>query len=315
MASKTRKTAVGAFVIGGLLLFVTGIATLGGGRLFSSAMEYVLYFDGSVSGLQIGSPVVFRGVPLGSVTRIALEARPGEAGPSIPVYVRLKDGAIEWAGGKPTTELQRETFRRMIQSGLRARLQMQSLVTGQFRIELDFAPGTEAVYHSATPDMEIPTLPSPIDQLQRRLASLPLAEMAVSADVALRALAALLSSGRIETALETFTGAFAAMQASFARLDPLLEEARPAARRLNVTLGAASEELPQALERFRLAMEHVERATRTAGAALHPASPVMADLRRMLREATAAMSSLRSVADTIERNPESLIYGKQGQRR
>ena len=315
MASKTQKTAVGAFVIGGLLLFAVGIAALGGGRLLSSAMEYVLYFDGSVSGLQIGSPVVFRGVPLGSVTRIALEARPGEAGPSIPVYVRLKEDAFEGVGGAPTAELQRETFRRMIQGGLRARLQMQSLVTGQFRIELDFAPGTEAVYHSAPPDMEIPTLPSPIDQLQRRLASLPLAEMAVSADVSLRALAALLGSGRIETALESFTGAFAAMRASFARLDSLMEETRPAVQRLNTTLGAASGELPPALERFRLAMEHVERVTRTAGAVLHPASPVMEDLRRMLREATAAMSSLRSVADTIERNPEALIYGKQGQRR
>ena len=307
MASKTQKTAVGAFVIGGLLLFAVGIAALGGGRLLSSAMEYVLYFDGSVSGLQIGSPVVFRGVPLGSVTRIALEARPGEAGPSIPVYVRLKEDAFEGVGGAPTAELQRETFRRMIQGGLRARLQMQSLVTGQFRIELDFAPGTEAVYHSATPDMEIPTLPSPIDQLQRRLASLPLAEMAVSADVSLRALAALLGSGRIETALESFTGAFAAMRASFARLDSLMEETRPAVQRLNTTLGAASGELPPALERFRLAMEHVERVTRTAGAVLHPASPVMEDLRRMLREATAAMSSLRSVADTIERNPAAII--------
>ena len=62
-------------------------------------------------------------------------------------------------------------------------------------------------------------------------------------------------------------------------------------------------------------MENVERTTRTAGAALHPASPLMEDMRRMLREATAAMRSLRSVADTIERNPEALIYGKQGQRR
>ena len=84
MASRTQKTAVGAFVIGGLLLFAVGIVALGGGRMLSSATEYVLYFDGSVSGLQIGSPVVFRGVPLGSVTRIALEARPGDAGPTIP---------------------------------------------------------------------------------------------------------------------------------------------------------------------------------------------------------------------------------------
>ena len=188
--------------------------------MLSSATEYVLYFDGSVSGLQIGSPVVFRGVPLGSVTRIALEARPGEAGPTIPVYVQLRDGAIEWAGGTPNAELQRETFRRMIQGGLRARLQMQSLVTGQFRIELDFAPGTEAVYRSSTPDLEIPTLPSPIDQLQKRLARLPLADMVASADVILRSLATTLGSGKLDTTLETVTGAFAGMQATFARLFP-----------------------------------------------------------------------------------------------
>ena len=257
----------------------------------------------------------FRGVPLGSVTRIALEARPGEAGPTIPVYVQLRDGAIEWAGGTPNAELQRETFRRMIQGGLRARLQMQSLVTGQFRIELDFAPGTEAVYRSSTPDLEIPTLPSPIDQLQKRLARLPLADMVASADVILRSLATTLGSGKLDTTLETVTGAFAGMQATFARLDSVLAEARLATQRLNTTLGSASAELPQALESFRLAMENVERTTRTAGAALHPASPLMEDMRRMLREATAAMRSLRSVADTIERNPEALIYGKQGQRR
>ena len=315
MASRTQKTAVGAFVIGGLLLFAVGIVALGGGSMLSSATEYVLYFDGSVSGLQIGSPVVFRGVPLGSVTRIALEGRPGEAGPTIPVYVQLRDGAIEWAGGTPNAELQRETFRRMIQSGLRARLQMQSLVTGQFRIELDFAPGTEAVYRSSTPDLEIPTLPSPIDQLQKRLARLPLADMVASADVILRSLATTLGSGKLDTTLETVTGAFAGMQATFARLDSVLAEARLATQRLNTTLGSASAELPQALESFRLAMENVERTTRTAGAALHPASPLMEDMRRMLREATAAMRSLRSVADTIERNPEALIYGKQGQRR
>ena len=203
----------------------------------------------------------------------------------------------------------------MIQGGLRARLQMQSLVTGQFRIELDFAPGTEAVYRSSTPDLEIPTLPSPIDQLQKRLARLPLADMVASADVILRSLATTLGSGKLDTTLETVTGAFAGMQATFARLDSVLAEARLATQRLNTTLGSASAELPQALESFRLAMENVERTTRTAGAALHPASPLMEDMRRMLREATAAMRSLRSVADTIERNPEALIYGKQGQRR
>ena len=144
--------------------------------------------------------------------------------------------------------------------------------------KLDVHSRTEAVYRSSTPDLEIPTLPSPIDQLQKRLARLPLADMVASADVILRSLATTLGSGKLDTTLETVTGAFAGMQATFARLDSVLAEARLATQRLNTTLGSASAELPQALESFRLAMENVERTTRTAGAALHPASPLMEDI-------------------------------------
>ena len=46
MAKQSFKTAVGAFVIGGLALLVAGIILLGGGRMFSDDIEYVLYFDG-----------------------------------------------------------------------------------------------------------------------------------------------------------------------------------------------------------------------------------------------------------------------------
>ena len=80
MAKQSFKTAVGAFVIGGLTLLLAGIILLGGGRMFSDDIEYVLYFDGSVSGLSIGAPVVFRGVPMGQVTRI----RPTRVMPASP---------------------------------------------------------------------------------------------------------------------------------------------------------------------------------------------------------------------------------------
>ena len=61
MTAKLYKTMVGAFVVGGIALFTVALVLLGGGKLFSNAVEYVLYFDGSVSGLSIGAPVVFRG--------------------------------------------------------------------------------------------------------------------------------------------------------------------------------------------------------------------------------------------------------------
>ena len=165
MAKQSFKTAVGAFVIGGLALLVAGIILLGGGRMFSDDIEYVLYFDGSVSGLNIGAPVVFRGVPMGQVTRISLEANPRDASVTIPVYIRLDENSIVRAGvaGELTDNFRQEILRRLIQRGLRARLQLQSLITGQYRVELDFLPNTPANFRSPMPDREIPTLPSPID--------------------------------------------------------------------------------------------------------------------------------------------------------
>ena len=122
MAKQSFKTAVGAFVIGGLALLVAGIILLGGGRMFSDDIEYVLYFDGSVSGLNIGAPVVFRGVPMGQVTRISLEANPRDASVTIPVYIRLDENSIVRAGvtGELTDNFRQEILRRLIQHGLRA---------------------------------------------------------------------------------------------------------------------------------------------------------------------------------------------------
>ena len=108
--------------MGGLGLLALGFIILGGGRLFSNDMQYVLYFDGSVSGLSTGAPVVFRGVPMGSVTRINLVANTRDSNVTIPVYIRIDEQSFVRArGSAPISESVREEIvRRMVQRGLRA---------------------------------------------------------------------------------------------------------------------------------------------------------------------------------------------------
>jgi len=206
MNSQSYKTTVGAFVLGGLALLVMGIILLGGGRLFSNDLEYVMYFDGSVSGLSTGAPVVFRGVPMGSVTRINLVANSRDSNVTIPVYVRIDERSFVRASGTatPSESFQQEIIRRMVQRGLRARLQLQSLITGQYRVELDFYPSTAANFRSATPDMEIPTIPSPIDTLQSTLSQMPLEQMVNSLSAVLQNLALGLSDDKLGKALHGF---------------------------------------------------------------------------------------------------------------
>ena len=62
MSTYANSVRVGTFVLGGFMLLILGILTLGGKNLFSDEVDYVLYFDGSVSGLSVGAPVVLRGV-------------------------------------------------------------------------------------------------------------------------------------------------------------------------------------------------------------------------------------------------------------
>ena len=313
--SQTRSSvAVGGFVLGGLLLLVIGIVLLGGGNLFSDDLEYTLIFDGSVSGLSVGAPVVFRGVPLGAVTRIQLQANPRDGSVSIPVSVRINESAINDASStrKLSEEQRMDILGRLVQRGLRGRLQLQSLITGQYRIELDFYPDSPALYRSSDPTLEIPTLPSPIDQLQRNLAALPLKELTATFQATLQRVSDILASPDIERAITQCAD-------TFEEAHHLLVAGRETQRLINQTMtnfsqasGVASQELPKALAAMTTAMNSFATVANSTQALVGRDSPAVSELRRLLREATAAMRSLRSLADTIERNPESLLKGRPG---
>ena len=317
MAKQSFKTAVGAFVIGGLTLLVAGIILLGGGRMFSDDIEYVLYFDGSVSGLSIGAPVVFRGVPMGQVTRISLEANPRDASVTIPVYIRLDENSIVRAGvaGELTDNFRQEILRRLIQRGLRARLQLQSLITGQYRVELDFLPNTPANFRSPMPDREIPTLPSPIDTMQRTVASLPLEEMARTTAGILEKVNAALAGDALERGLNAFAATFEEAQGLLAGMQESQKTLAQALEKLNVAATSAQHDLPQALQSTREAMNNVSSVSLATKAVVERNAPLTQELRRLIQESTAAVRSLRAFMDVLERNPEALLRGKQGSRR
>lgn len=70
MATEANKLKVGIFLIAGFLLFNGALIWIGASRLMESTTGYVTYFAESVQGLDVGSAVKYRGVPLGRVTAI-----------------------------------------------------------------------------------------------------------------------------------------------------------------------------------------------------------------------------------------------------
>jgi paraquat-inducible protein B len=174
MAKQPNLKLIGLFLVIGTLSFVLILGVLLKNKLFANrGGEAVMYFEESINGLSVGSPVVLKGVKIGEVSKIDLMANPETLDFSIPVYARMQTRTIEGTGHATSGS---EVLEELVQRGLRARLVAQSYVTGQLMIELEMLPDSEVKYHEGAKAVEIPTALSPIGELSRGLQRIPLAE-------------------------------------------------------------------------------------------------------------------------------------------
>ena len=174
MSRKTNKTAIGIFVTGALVLLVLGISFFGSGVLLQRTDKYVLFFDGSVKGLSIGAPVVFRGVKIGNVKHVNLLYDSTTKKVHILVIINIELARVQ---GMPDS-LGYPNYADLIEKGLRATLDVQSFVTGQLMISFDFFHDKPAKLLGIMKKYpELPTLPMPRGVLQI-MQELPIKEIA-----------------------------------------------------------------------------------------------------------------------------------------
>ena len=180
MSKKANPTIVGVFVVGAVALLVAGVVVVGSGKLFEPRLAYVAFFDGSVKGLRLGAPVNFRGVRVGSVTDILVRLDPGSGDVRIPVHFELEPSRLAKTTDEDYQgeEVARKRMKQMIDRGLRAHLEVESFVTGQLAVELDFSPDKGARYVGKDERFpEFPTIPSTVEELTSTLKDLPVKEM------------------------------------------------------------------------------------------------------------------------------------------
>lgn len=156
MIKKANKTAIGAFVIGAVALLIIAILVFGSGALFKQSDKYVLFFDGSVKGLSVGAPVLFRGVKIGNVTDISLIYDSKTQSVLIPVIIDVELSRVKGVSEKPGYP----DYKMFIKHGLRAGLEIQNFVTGQLMLAFDFYPDKpEKLYGIIKGYPELPALP------------------------------------------------------------------------------------------------------------------------------------------------------------
>ena len=123
-------------------VLATGIIVFGSGRFFQKRVTCVMYFSGSIAGLSIGSPVEFRGVKVGEVTKIAAVLDPKTVSITIPVYVEIDPKSLIVLGDEDASKLfsSNRAYDPLMEKGLKAQLDIESFVTGKLFINMDFFP-------------------------------------------------------------------------------------------------------------------------------------------------------------------------------
>jgi paraquat-inducible protein B len=197
MSKKVNKTVIGLFVVGALVLLMAGIVVFGSGELFKRTNKFVLYFDGSVKGLSIGAPVMFRGVSIGTVKDISLiyDSKAGTV--MLPVIVEIEQGRIK--GAPSFGELGGD--KKMIALGLRGKLEVQSFLTGQLMISFDFYPDKPATLRGILKQFpELPTLPTSPD-ISEIMNELPIKDIAKNLEATTKGINKLVNSNDIPRSL------------------------------------------------------------------------------------------------------------------
>jgi paraquat-inducible protein B len=297
MSKQANKTLVGGFVLGAVALAVAGIFFFGSGKFLTKTDQYVMYFDGSVSGLNVGSPVVFRGVGIGSVTDIQLTVDPADFSFYIPVFIETKPHKFRTVGNVKRKLRQEDIVQLLIKRGLRARLELQSLVTGQLMVDLDFHPDKPVRLVGADLEyMEIPTIPTAIEELTRTLEKVPLDSMIDKFFSTLEAIENIVTSPDAQESMTT--------------LNQALEEVRKLAKNMDSRIGPVACSIEDTVKAARAAAMQAEKSIAAIEGSVGEDSQSIHQLRQTLDDVSAAAESIRLLADYLERHPESLLRGK-----
>lgn len=326
MSKPANPKMIGGFVLGAIALIVLGVMYFGGAQLFAERQRYVMFFSGSVKGLRVGAPVTWRGVPIGQVDDINLLYNPDRLKFFIEIIVEIDPQESVIVGDQAKSSMPKDQIQRLIAKGLRAQLVQQSFVTGQLAIQVNMFPGTPANLVGLNPDLtEIPTVPSTFAQIEdaistitTKLQALDVTKIAADLEATATAIRDIVAAPELKQAFVNaelaLNDARELMRKMNERFDPLADELTATVKTADSTLVEAKQAIVQAKQAFSEVQRSLARAETlltTADKVIRPGSPLHFEMVNALRDVSGAARSLKSLADTLERNPDALLFGRR----
>ena len=319
MSKQANPTLIGTFVLGAVILGAVTTMLLAGGQWFQERRRHVLYFEGAAQGLQVGAPVVFLGVKVGTVKRIQLGLDAENRRFMVPVIIEVEADMVQSLRGDQVDLQDRDILRQLVEQGLRAQLKMQSLLTGQLYVDLDFHPDKPARFIGGdSEESEIPTIPTTVEEFATTLEGFPMEEFLSDLAAISQSLNALLSSEETKMIPVRLEATLAHLESLSAKLDrdgdPVLAEMRAALEATQaamVKISGVAEAGSPVVASLGKASEELAKTAQALQKLTGEESPTVQHLDTALREISRAARALRLLAETLEQQPEAIVQGKR----
>jgi len=339
MSKEVNRIAIGGFVSGGIGLALLAMLFIGSGKYFQQKSKQVLFFEGSVKGLNVGSPVKFRGVDIGEVTKIQLTIQPDNLEFYVPVYVDIFKNSVSILGGKELAKFDDNAVvdRLVTEMGLRAQLQMQSLLTGQLFINYDFYPDTP-IRRVGLEDKiyEVPTIPTALQMLTETLEEIideirkvNIREMVDDIAQAAKGTNKLINSPDLSETVKNLNLALQDVRKFIGKAEKLvgkinnkvdsasdsiestMNDTRRLVQNIDKRVDPVASDLESALAAVKTSFEKTQILLGEAEKLISENSRLRREISVALESMTDASRSVEELTEYLQQHPESIITGKQ----
>jgi len=330
MSKQANPAIIGVFVLGAVFIAVLGLTVFTSGKWFTEKSEFVIYFNESVNGLNVGALVKMQGVPIGKVTDIQVQLHPETKQILTPVFIEIDHAKCQQILQLKPSGSKKLLMEQLIKNGLRMQLQYTSLVTGQLYVQSLLQPGTPVILMGLNQDYaELPAIASSSVQVQKSIADIMRDFQAIPFHELFSELLITVKNIKQITGSEETRQAIRNLSASLAELQEILYSVKPHAKAIALnaeeTLRRSNQlmhklegavdpllvEVKQALENTNQTLLSMQNSANSANDLLHEDAPLQQNLNRTLDEIQRSAKSLRLLTDYLEQHPEALLQGKK----
>jgi paraquat-inducible protein B len=326
MSQKANPTLIGAFVFGAIVIAIGAVIFFGSANLFAKKQIFETYFKQTVNGLGIGSNVKYKGVTVGKVTKVQLKFQGVDEAPVVKVLYEINTDNLLNKYGLSINLSDRKVHEKAVSNGFRAKLDFESLISGQLFIALDFykdAAPPELHQDGNLDVFEIPPQPSDIDAIladltkaignigsvdfaslakdlqgvlksaDSAIVSMHLDQLGPALDKAAESISSLANGEQVRSALASVRQSFDQLTATMKNLDPAVGELKPT------------------LDQAKAALTNLQKSTAELNQILKPDSNLRYQLDSSLSQISTAAAAIQQLSDFLQRHPNSILFGRK----